>query len=217
MNEWKNPWGFGGAIALSTIALSACQTATPLAGRYELDTPEGTVTVIVTADQRLLAVNPADAKDVIEVGFRKVSEDTTLPQDAQIKKIPGRSSRQSSRREAEARNTVGTMNRGQQAYYLEFQSFAPNTERLELGIKDSEFYRYVSEPLGKGVVQNTAIPQKPDLRVYVGLVAAVGGSPTARLCVNSQASAQETPRVTVPTTGTVTALPPCPLGYEPVD
>ncbi|NJK34014.1 MAG: hypothetical protein HC919_03165 [Oscillatoriales cyanobacterium SM2_2_1] len=214
MTRNQNSWCFSGAIAVATLALISCQAATSLPGRYELDTPEGRVTVIITADQRLLAVNPADENDVIEVEFRKVSEDTTLPQSAQVKKLPTRDSRQTSRRESSARNTVGALNRGQQAYYLEFQRFAPQLAQLQLGIKDDEFYRYVSEPIGEGAVQNTAIPLKPDLKVFVGIVAIVQGNLDSRICVNAQASAQELPRVNVPTSTPLTSLPACPPGYE---
>lgn len=214
MNKSLSPWAFGGGIALVPFALISCQAATPFPGRYELNTPEGKVTVIITADQRLLAVNPADENDVIEVEFRKISEDTTLPQSAQVKKLPTSDTRQTSRRESGAKNTVGSLNRAQQAYYLEFQRFAPQVPQLQLGIKDDEFYRYVSEPIGEGAVQNTAIPLKPDLKIFVGIVAMVKGNLDSRICVNAQASAQEVPRINVPTSTPLTSLPACPSGYE---
>lgn len=50
-------------------------------------------------------------------------------------------------RQSEAQTYVGTMNRAQQAYFLEKSTFGALTD-LELGISDSNNYTYTSTPNG---------------------------------------------------------------------
>ncbi|MBW4652738.1 MAG: type IV pilin-like G/H family protein [Kaiparowitsia implicata GSE-PSE-MK54-09C] len=45
-------------------------------------------------------------------------------------------------RQAEAATYVGTMNRAQQAYFLENNQFAPKLTNLELGIRNTDNYSY---------------------------------------------------------------------------
>lgn len=72
-------------------------------------------------------------------------------------------------RQSEARNTVGAMGRGQQAYYLEFLEFAENIQDLQVGISeetDNYIYEIVSvETYGVGQV---ARAKTPNLKSYSG-------------------------------------------------
>jgi prepilin-type N-terminal cleavage/methylation domain-containing protein len=79
-------------------------------------------------------------------------------------------------RQSEAQTYVGTMNRGQQAYYLERNKFGALSS-LELGIKNTDNYTYDSIPAGEGLNSEavSTATRSPDTvlksysgRVYVG-------------------------------------------------
>ena len=53
-------------------------------------------------------------------------------------------------RESEAVTYIGSMNRSQQAYYLENNGFASDMASLELGIKDTKNYTYTIAIAGSG-------------------------------------------------------------------
>jgi type IV pilus assembly protein PilA len=95
-------------------------------------------------------------------------------------------------RESEAKTYVGSMNRAQQAYYLENNSFSGTLGGLELGISNSNNYTY-GVALGSGTgtsAEATATATKATgsvLNEYSGLTwigTATGGEATtiARLC-----------------------------------
>jgi hypothetical protein len=104
--------------------------------------------------------------------FKKVSDSTTLPENTQLTNSdPGDSTRKGT--EADAKQIIGTMNRAQQAYYLEYGKFATTINELQIGIKpETENYRYRIVPQGKGnqSIINTATAKKPDLKSYTGIV-----------------------------------------------
>jgi len=52
-------------------------------------------------------------------------------------------------RHAEAQTYVGSINRSQQAYFLEYSVFA-NLTQLSLGVSDSKNYTYTSTPVNSG-------------------------------------------------------------------
>lgn len=73
-------------------------------------------------------------------------------------------------RQSEASTYVGSMNRGQQAYYLEKRQFG-TLGQLELGIATTtDNYKYDSVPNGKVDAISTADPTGNDLRGYAGRV-----------------------------------------------
>lgn len=54
----------------------------------------------------------------------------------------------------ESRTTVGAMNRGQQAYWLENNTFAQSVEALEIGIRpETQNYRYFTQSLDNAAFQ----------------------------------------------------------------
>lgn len=75
-------------------------------------------------------------------------------------------------RQSEAETYIGSMNRAQQAYYLEEREFSDNLENLELGLTNTENYTYTIEGGGDGEfsVQNRATPTGEDLKGYIGTV-----------------------------------------------
>jgi hypothetical protein len=71
----------------------------------------------------------------------------------------------------EAQGVMGTINRGQQAYYLESSSFTDSWEDLSLGLnQETESYRYSLENGNNDSVFSYAIPKKNDFHSYVGVV-----------------------------------------------
>lgn len=93
-------------------------------------------------------------------------------------------------RQSEAKTYVGSMNRAQQAHYLENRQFADNLADLGLGIPAAtEYYNYDFDGGGADafVVQHRATPDGDDLYGYVGTVwlgTDGGGQPTmlAKVC-----------------------------------
>ena len=87
--------------------------------------------------------------------------------------LPSLLSQTTKAKQAEARQNVGAMNRAQQAYYLEKQSFANNMGDLGVGIKSqSENFAYTIVNAGSQIVQNKAYaaPNKANLKAYTGVV-----------------------------------------------
>jgi len=80
------------------------------------------------------------------------------------------SSRGCGGRQAEGKTYVGSMNRAQQAYYLENDKFGDSISKLELGIKtQTENYNY-SVRLTPNAAFNYAQSRKSDAKSYVGAV-----------------------------------------------
>lgn len=74
-------------------------------------------------------------------------------------------------RQAEARNYIGAMNRAQQAYRLEQNSFTNSLTELGIGIRqETENYSYGLRLLDETAVQHTATPKKEGLKSYTGIV-----------------------------------------------
>lgn len=108
-------------------------------------------------------------------------------------------------RQSEAKTYAGTMNRSQQAYFLEKSTFTSSIDLLGLGIKqDTENYEYFVSTLtsadtstpattGGAFVNNYAVQKKTVLKGYagttwVGLTSTGGSEATtlAVLCENRQ-------------------------------
>jgi len=103
--------------------------------------------------------------------FKKVSDATTLPDNIQLINPKGEN-QATNRPEVEGKQIIGTINRAQQAYYLEYQRFSTTIEQLGLGIKpETENYLYRIVPQGKQTqsVISTAVAKKPELRSYTSI------------------------------------------------
>jgi uncharacterized protein (TIGR03067 family) len=75
-------------------------------------------------------------------------------------------------KQSEARQYVGSMNRSQQAYFLENNQFSAKLDSLGLGIKsETENYRYSINLIdGKRLVQHMGVAKVDGLKSYTGFV-----------------------------------------------
>ena len=109
--------------------------------------------------------------------FQKISDSTTLPDNIKLSNPNGsepESNQATKPATAEAKQFIGTINRAQQAYYLENGKFSPTLQQLEIGIKpETENYRYRILNQGKQtqskIAVSTATAKKPELRSYTGV------------------------------------------------
>ncbi|HLO86427.1 MAG TPA: type IV pilin-like G/H family protein [Nostocaceae cyanobacterium] len=80
-------------------------------------------------------------------------------------------------KQAEAKNNIGTANRAQQAFYLEYQKFATDVDELQLGIKtQTENFKYSIDGGSGGPIQVNGQNIKNGLKAYYGLVGTVAST-----------------------------------------
>ena len=147
--------------------------------------------------------------------LNRISNDTSLPKD--IKIMPLQSGAIPSR-QSEARTYVGSMNRAQQAFFLEKNYFAGNLAVLAIGISpETENYKYQVMVLDSTkAVQNIAIAKDDGLKSYTGLVYLVKTAdpsesyPTALICESVKPTRQS------PAKFILKPEPECPSGYNPI-
>ncbi|MBD2627877.1 type IV pilin-like G/H family protein [Trichormus variabilis] len=124
-------------------------------------------------------------------------------------------------RESEAKQYVGSMNRAQQAYYLEKQSFSSLIGDLGLGIQSNTTnYEYTITADAANNVANIADPKNSqNLRAYVGAVDLInsGGAATtlAILCQKDNAGAGSAASVTL--NDDLATQPACAAGFKTID
>jgi type II secretory pathway pseudopilin PulG len=76
-------------------------------------------------------------------------------------------------KQAEGKQNIGALNRAQQAYFLEYNSFTNSIEKLGIGIKtQTENYNYSIRATPKAVF-NYGISRKDNFKSYIGGVFAV--------------------------------------------
>ncbi|WP_088892084.1 type IV pilin-like G/H family protein [Leptolyngbya ohadii] len=90
-------------------------------------------------------------------------------------------------RQSEAASYVGSINRGQQAFYLQNDSFSGNLSSLELGISNSKYYTYTTGGASLGAQATTlAAVQTGSVKPFSGIVwteaTAEGTTTRARVC-----------------------------------
>ncbi|MBW4493087.1 MAG: type IV pilin-like G/H family protein [Oscillatoria princeps RMCB-10] len=140
--------------------------------------------------------------------------------------------------QVEARNTIGALNRGQQAYNLEFGGFA-TIENVGLGIKtETTNYSYHSLPNGPvqtsndpkelapsfEAVINTAQPKIPNVRGYIGVVIAIQDKGLNQILPRAIVCQEEKPSFTFSSPMPAPFMlmqpakgePQCPKGWEGV-
>ena len=83
-------------------------------------------------------------------------------------------------KEAEANTNVGSVNRAQQAYRLEFPTFATSLDFLDVGISTTTDYYNYSQPLNvtATTADITATPLDPTLKGFRGCAAAAADGRT---------------------------------------
>ncbi|BAZ32859.1 general secretion pathway protein H [Cylindrospermum sp. NIES-4074] len=116
-------------------------------------------------------------------------------------------------KQAEAKNYVGTANRTQQAFYLEYQKFATNLSELQVGIKtQTDNFSYSIAGGGTSAAQFKGVAIKTALKSYYGLVGTTQGDSatsealTLAIACESQAPSQAVGDITTFSTG-------CDTGY----
>lgn len=141
--------------------------------------PIQALNIIITKEGKIFIQNPTYQDEYMEVGMiAKTNNNQSLPPNARI--INPYYSPLSAN-QSEGKTSVGTMNRAQQAYFFEKDSWSKNLENLATGIKsETNNYRYISKidtsittvktkPY-PGIAINIATAKKPDLKSYVGFV-----------------------------------------------
>jgi type IV pilus assembly protein PilA len=81
-------------------------------------------------------------------------------------------------RQSEASTYVGSMNRGQQAYYLERSGFATDIDALGIGVPtQTDFYTYATNGATDGTqATTTATRRKGSVKEYSGIVWITGAA-----------------------------------------
>ena len=105
---------------------------------------------------------------------------------------------------SEAKQYVGSMNRAQQALFIEKSAFATSVDALGIGIKtETPNYKY-SVRATKQTAFNYGLPKKPDLKSYVG------GAFVIRVKSNKGEDEMRTESIlcSADTPGTIPPLPP---------
>ena len=147
--------------------------------------------------------------------LNRISNDTNLPKDVEV---ASPQSSVSSARQSEAKTYVGSMNRSQQAFFLEKNYFAGSLDVLAIGISsETANYKYQVMVLDSTkAVQNIAIAKGDGLKSYTGLVylAKTPDSPepytTSLLCESITPTRQMPPKFILQT------VPECPSGYKQI-
>lgn len=121
--------------------------------------------------------------------------------------------------EADGYTDVGTLNRAQQAYYLEHATFAPTLADLDLGFEpENSFYRYEVAVITERSVVNSAIAQQVGFKSYLGIVYGLPTGLDLAVTVATVCETESWPE-------TLPAIPPgpanaaaevsCPAGFVP--
>jgi type II secretory pathway pseudopilin PulG len=125
-------------------------------------------------------------------------------------------------RQSEAKTYVGSMNRAQQAFFLEKNYFAGNLATLSIGISsETANYKYQIIVLNSTkAVQNIGLAKNDGLKSYTGLAYIVDPSKTAQPSESSEPYTMAifcesmTPTRQMPPKFILKPVPECPSGYK---
>ncbi|MEG4319403.1 MULTISPECIES: type IV pilin-like G/H family protein [unclassified Microcoleus] len=148
--------------------------------------------------------------------FRKVSEQTTLPENVKVINFK----EPSQARQSEVKQYVSSMNRGQQAFYAENARFTSILQELGLGIKsETAGYSYsIVLSNDRRFVQSIGLAKRDGLKGYTGIVFLVdstNGKSTSSLFCESNQPSKELPGT--PVFSNSTSNLQCPLGYSQIN
>ncbi|MBE9007170.1 prepilin-type N-terminal cleavage/methylation domain-containing protein [Fortiea sp. LEGE XX443] len=122
-------------------------------------------------------------------------------------------------KQSEARNNVGAINRAQQAYFLEAQTFSTDLSQLGIGIRtQTDNYDYTSAIQGStatvaGIVSHKAQARKPAIKAYLGAVGTIiGNAQTSEALTIAIACEANLPGISAVPNGT--SATNCPTGYK---
>lgn len=203
------------------IDISAPSDDRPLMTIFEF-TPDGQLRV------EWEGLKPEDPRPteftVGSVFLQKVSNTTTLPRNTQLLDLAAeRKASEQRSREAEGKQYISSLNRGQQAFYLESQKFATTIDDLSLGLEsETENYRYQIIPQNnkERSIMMTAQAKKANLKSYTGAVFVidVDGETTtlAGICETAEPS-MTPPTMLIPPRNPQEGTVQCPTGSILVD
>ncbi len=199
-----------GAIAFILLNLNK-SAQSQIAGTWMVDandlpssrTPP--ITIVISADGKIIAIDPQHEKEAIKVGkITRVSDVVTLANDVKLKDVSSQGERA---RQSEAKTYVGSLNRAQQAYFIEKNKWGQNIEVLGIGINsETDNYRYNTQTVNSikttnikdypGITVQTGLAKKEGLKSYIGTVylsTVSGGDMTtlAILCESNEPTTKE--------------------------
>ncbi|PZV18466.1 MAG: hypothetical protein DCF22_01730 [Leptolyngbya sp.] len=228
MKLLKLPW----LMAYAGIVLLACQswtlpgwadsppavqTSEQLAGTWQVELGDQTGMIVITPTGQVYILNKTAEGEMkaVEIGrvVQKLSPTATLPSNAKVTSLAERFIQQSIQaKQSEAKQYIGSMNRSEQALFLETDRFTTSLNALGFGIKpETENYRYrifllqnprTNRPEFKKAVWSIALPKKPNLKSYAGVVWVTNTTKTNEsttatiLCESNQPTAQIPPAPT---------------------
>ncbi len=183
----------------STNAQSSSQSE-KWPGKWQFKDPFGSgqsIKIILTTEGKAYVLPPEGVSDknvAYDIPLEKVSDKTSLPANTKVVTLQDMMTSQANKaRQAEGKTYVGSMNRSQQAYFLENNKFATKLNELQLGIKsetDNYIFKVVPQSNQVKGIMNIARAKRQGLKSYVGLVylAKVGSEDftIAKLCETSQ-------------------------------
>ncbi|MEG4986172.1 type IV pilin-like G/H family protein [Microcoleus sp. BR0-C5] len=148
--------------------------------------------------------------------FRKVSEQTTLPENVKVINFKERNQA----RQSEGKQYVSSINRGQQAFYAENARFTSILQELGLGIKsETAGYSYSIVLSNDGrFVQSIGLAKRDGLKNYTGIVFLVNktdSKSTSSLFCESNQPSKYLPGL--PIVANSKDELQCPLGYSQIN
>ncbi|MBK1990144.1 hypothetical protein A0J48_021890 [Sphaerospermopsis aphanizomenoides BCCUSP55] len=112
-------------------------------------------------------------------------------------------------RQAEGKTYVGSMNRGEQAYYVENNQFTADVEKLGIGINtETENYSYRINILSNTAVQTIGVAKKAELTNFSGGVFVTSNKSTVAILCQTETPSATTP----PAPQLINDQPECPPG-----
>jgi len=129
--------------------------------KIQSTTPEP-LTMIVSPEGKFTIINPTNPKEAFEFAqVTKLSDNTKVPDGVTVQTMAMvMASQRSKARQSEAKVSVGAMNRGQQAYFLENSKWGDSIQSLVFGIKhETTNFRYRTEVVKSTQTIDNAILQ----------------------------------------------------------
>lgn len=186
------------------LVLASCSIDNPTSEKSSTNTAwEGTwelkyaymgepMTFVLRPDQKvyLITTEPGTDKEaVFELPFTKVSDKTELPKNIKPKSIADSLKIQAAKAiEAAAQSELGAINRAQQAYRLEYPTYAASFEALGTGRFNNEFYDIQIVSGDANRANATATSKRSDTRSFSGVVTVKDGITNAYICATESAS-----------------------------
>lgn len=171
-------------------------------GTWEITDPKSgeKINLILRADKKVYILAPPTSNEVgqvLEIPLTKISDNTDLPPGAEpISLVDLLQGQAAKARESAAKNQLGAINRAQQAYRLEYPTFASSIEALQIGkvVDLGAYYDFKIISANSQQTYATATAKKPGLRSFSGVVTVDPGQTisTSKLC-NTPSPSQTPP------------------------